>query len=62
MASLEQLTFVSFVLIPREIKSLQFEIIGKPRYFACDYLWGFKIVILTNLGQLTRDIFRAINT
>ena len=23
--------------------------------------WGLKIAILTNLGQLTRDIIRAIN-
>ena len=35
------------------------------RYFTCDYFpesyEGLKIAILTNLGQLTRDIIRAIN-
>ena len=35
------------------------------RYFSCDHFSqsyeGLKIAILTNLGQLTRDIFRAIN-
>ena len=30
------------------------------RYFTCGY-GGLKIIILANLGQLTRDIFRAIN-
>ena len=33
------------------------------RFFTCDYFslsyGGSKIVILANLGQLTRDIFRA---
>ena len=35
------------------------------RYFTCDHFsvsyGGLKIAILANLGQLTRDIFRAIN-
>ena len=35
------------------------------RYFTCDYFsWsygGLKVTILADLGQLTRDIFRAIN-
>ena len=35
------------------------------RYFTCDHFLrsyaGLKIAILTNLGQLTRDIIRAIN-
>ena len=35
------------------------------RYFTCDYFsksyGGLKIVILANLGQLKRDVFRAIN-
>ena len=35
------------------------------RYFTCDYFLysygGLKIAILANLGQITRDIFRAIN-
>ena len=34
-------------------------------YFTCDHFsqsyGGLKIAILANLGQLTRDIFRAIN-
>ena len=33
------------------------------RYFSCDHFrsyGGLKIAILANLGQLTRDIFRAI--
>ena len=34
-------------------------------YFTCDHFLGsyggLKIAILGNLGQLTRDIFRAIN-
>ena len=29
-------------------------------FFSSDFE-GFKIAILANLGQLTRDIFRAIN-
>ena len=35
------------------------------KYFTCDHFslsyGGFKIAILASLGQLTRDIFRAIN-
>ena len=35
------------------------------RYFTCDQFsqkyGGLMIVILANVGQLTRDIFRAIN-
>ena len=37
---------------------------GLKRYFSCDHssqIYGsFKDVILANLGQLMRDIFRAI--
>ena len=36
------------------------------RIFTCDHFMysygGLKIVILANLGQLTRDVFRAINS
>ena len=39
--------------------------LNSKRYFACDHFSysyeGLKIAILTNLGQLTRDIIRAIN-
>ena len=35
------------------------------RYFTCDHFslsyGGLKIAILANLGQMTRNIFRAIN-
>ena len=53
----------------RQISTFQLAIVvlslNLKKYFACDHFSssyeGLKIAILVNLGQLTRDIFRAIN-